>query len=83
MDDIVDKSHIEAARYIKKMVSVYMESKDLVLMGGYTKGQDKSIDEAQIMWPKIIEFIRQDQNNKSNFKESLTALMDIKPHENN
>ena len=25
-------------------------------MGGYSKGQDKSIDRAHEMWPKIIRF---------------------------
>ena len=74
MDDIVTKDHILLSTYFKKLVAVYQESRDLVLMGGYTKGQDLSIDEAHSMWPKILEFIKQDQNTKSSFDESLNKL---------
>ena len=28
-------------------------------MGGYTPGQDKDLDDAIAMWPKIIDFISQ------------------------
>lgn len=74
MDDIVTNEHSLMARNFKKLVSVYQESRDLVLMGGYTKGQDNAIDEAHLMWPKIVEFIKQDQNKKSSFEESLNQL---------
>ena len=33
-------------------------------MGGYSKGQDKSIDKAHEMWPKIVEFMKQDSSQK-------------------
>ena len=74
MDDIVDKEQIELAKHFKKLVSVYQDSRDLVLMGGYTKGQDESIDEAHEMWPKIINFIKQEQNTKASFNDSLEEL---------
>ena len=77
MDDIVDSEHKIAAQYLKKLVSVYHESRDLVLMGGYTKGQDQSIDEAHLLWPKIVEFIKQDQNIKTTFEEALKKLNEI------
>lgn len=74
MDDIVDDEQIELAKHFKKLVSIYQESRDLVLMGGYTKGQDSSIDEAHEMWPKIVEFIKQDQNSKSSYDDSVNEL---------
>ena len=77
MDDIVDAEHKIVAQYLKKLVSVYHESRDLVLMGGYTKGQDQSIDEAHLLWPKIVEFIKQDQNIKTTFEEALKKLNEI------
>ncbi len=81
MDDIVNDEQIKLAKHFKKLVSIYQESRDLVLMGGYTKGQDNSIDEAHEMWPKIVDFIKQDQNIKSTFDDSITelkALINIK-----
>ncbi len=74
MDDIVTEEHNKLSQHLKKLVSVYQESRDLVLMGGYTKGQDSSIDEAHEMWPKIVEFIKQGQNTKSSYEESFTSL---------
>ena len=77
MDDIVDEEQIKLAKHFKKLVSIYQESRDLVLMGGYTKGQDSSIDEAHEMWPKIVDFIKQDQNLKSTFDDSIKELKSL------
>ena len=74
MDDIVSEKQKKLAKHFKKLVSVYQESRDLVLMGGYTKGQDIAIDEAHEMWPKIVDFIKQDQNYKSNYDDSIKEL---------
>ena len=46
-------------------------------MGGYTKGQDSSIDEAHEMWPRIVDFIKQDQNLKSTFEDSIKELKSL------
>ena len=81
MDDIVTKEQNNLAKHFKKLVSVYQESRDLVLMGGYNKGQDSSIDEAHEMWPKIVEFIKQDHNIKASFEDSkkeLETLINLK-----
>ena len=77
MDDIVKEEHSLLSRHFKKLVSVYQESRDLVLMGGYTKGQDNAIDEAHSMWPKIVDFIKQDQNTKSSYEESINELKSL------
>ena len=77
MDDIVSEEQKNLAKHFKKLVSVYQESRDLVLMGGYTKGQDIAIDEAHEMWPKLVEFIKQDQNYKSNYDDSIKDLKSL------
>ena len=74
MDDIVSDEQKKLSRELKKMVSVYKESRDLVLMGGYSKGQDKSIDLAHQLWPKIVEFMKQDSLEKDNIEGSLEKL---------
>ncbi len=77
MDDIVGEEQKNLAKHFKKLVSVYQESRDLVLMGGYTKGQDIAIDEAHEMWPKLVDFIKQDQNYKSNYDDSIKDLKSL------
>ena len=79
MDDIVNEEHKKLSRELKRLVSVYKESRDLVLMGGYSKGQDKSIDKAHEMWPKIVEFMKQDNLENETFEgsfEKLKALLE-------
>ena len=77
MDDIVSEEQKNLAKHFKKLVSVYQESRDLVLMGGYTKGQDAAIDEAHEIWPKLVDFIKQDQNYKSNYNDSIKDLKSL------
>ena len=77
MDDIVSDEQKNLAKHFKKLVSTYEESRDLVLMGGYTKGQDIAIDEAHEMWPKIVDFIKQDQNYKASFDNSIKDLKSL------
>ena len=74
MDDIVSEEHKQLSRELKRLVSVYKESRDLVLMGGYSKGQDKSIDKAHEMWPKIVDFMKQDNSENDTFEGSLQKL---------
>ena len=59
------------------MYSIYQENKDLVLMGGYTKGQNEEIDLAMECWPKICELLKQDYNTKSDFKDCFVKLNNI------
>ena len=74
MDDIVSEEHKQLSRELKRIVSVYKDSRDLVLMGGYSKGQDKSIDKAHEMWPKIVDFMKQDNTENDTFDGSFQKL---------
>ena len=56
------------------MYSLYQENKDLILMGGYTQGQNQDIDKSLETWPKICELIKQNYKTKYNFEESLNIL---------
>ena len=46
-------------------------------MGGYTQGQDKDLDDAITMWPKLIEFISQTNSQKANFESAKTELLKL------
>ena len=59
MDEIADDKHTEAARMFRRLVSLYLENRDLILMGGYTPGQDPDLDMAVNLWPQLMELIRQ------------------------
>ena len=77
MDEIADDKHIEAARMFRRLVSLYLENRDLILMGGYTPGQDPDLDMAVNLWPQLMELIRQNGAEKSAFGASRNALVSL------
>ncbi len=77
MNSIIDNKHQEKAKYIKKLYSVYLDNRDLVLMGGYNKGQNQDLDKAVDNWSKICNLLVQSENQPTNFNESLDELFKI------
>ena len=77
MTEISDENHIEVATKFRSQVSLYVENRDLLLMGGYVQGQDPMLDDAIKMWPKILDFISQKENEKTNFSDSVKGLLNL------
>ena len=77
MNDLASDEHSNAAKLFRKHISSYIENKDLLLMGGYTQGQDKDLDEAILMWPKLIDYISQSNSEKSDYEKSKTQLLKL------
>ena len=72
--------NLKFTRALQKLKIVdknYIENKDLLLMGGYTHGQDKDLDDAIAMWPKLIDFISQNSSEKASFDSSRLALLKL------
>jgi flagellum-specific ATP synthase len=46
-------------------------------MGGYTQGQDKDLDEAILMWPKLIDYITQLNSEKANYETAKSELLKL------
>ncbi len=77
MNSLVSDEQQNQSELVKKLYSVYLENKDLVLMGGYNQGQNSEIDSALNNWPKICDLIKQNYKIKSNFEDSIKNLMKI------
>ena len=77
MNDIVTPQQQAAARKFKRMVSLYNENRDLMLMGGYISGQDSDLDEAVASWPKMMSFISQSAGQSASLSESQQTLSAI------
>ena len=77
MNDLASDEHLNAAKLFRKHISSYIENKDLLLMGGYTQGQDKDLDEAILMWPKLIDYISQTNSEKSDYETSKSQLLKL------
>ena len=77
MNDIADVEQIEAAQKYRRLVSLYLENRDLILMGGYTPGQDPDLDLAVGIWPQLMELIQQNGADKAEFGVSRNALVSL------
>ena len=77
MNDIVSPQQQTAARKFKKLVSLYNENRDLMLMGGYVSGQDPDLDLAVALWPKLIGFIKQSPGERAQLAESANQVSAI------
>ena len=77
MNDITDDAQIEAAQKFRRLVSLYLENRDLILMGGYTPGQDPDLDLAVGIWPQLMELIQQSGAEKAEFGASRNALVSL------
>ena len=75
MGDITDGTHRAAAQKLRRMITLYMDNRDLMLMGGYVPGQDADLDEAMRLWPQIEGFVRQGPHEPAGFAASRAALV--------
>jgi flagellum-specific ATP synthase len=74
MGNIVDREHLDSAKKLIEVISIYREAEDLINIGAYVDGSDPRIDYAKKMIGKINTFLWQDINDKITFKESVKRL---------
>ena len=77
MTDIVDPELIKNSQLLKKYISKYNENRDLILMGGYVQGQDLDLDQAMQIWPNILQFLQQEDEEKCDFDKSAKLLKNL------
>lgn len=77
MSDIVDPDHERAAQALRRMVALYQENRDMMLMGAYAPGADPELDRAVALWPRIEALIAQDRRAPADLAASRAALIDV------
>ncbi len=77
MNEVVPDRHQKAAVKFKRLISVYMENRDLMLMGGYAAGQDPELDLAIALWPKITAYVAQAAHEPAYFNDSQADLISL------
>ena len=82
MPDIVDNRHMEMARELRRLYSLYQQNRDLISVGAYQPGSDPRIDQAIEKNAAILEFLQQDMEEAVDISRSLSelqALLEIAP----
>lgn len=77
MPEISDRTHIEAAGEIKKLLSDYRQAEDLINIGAYQSGSNPAVDRAINKIQQIREFLQQDMDEKADFEETINNLIEI------
>lgn len=72
--DITEPEHQAAAARVRSLMATYNQAEDLVNIGAYVPGSNPSIDLAVEKHPAIIEFLKQDMQEFSNYEETIIRL---------
>ncbi len=77
MSDIVDNEHLQMAREVRRIYSLYQQNRDLISVGAYQHGSDRRIDNAIEKHPAIVDFLQQSMKEAVNFNHSLDELRQL------
>jgi flagellum-specific ATP synthase len=74
MNEIVSEEQKDAAEFLKKQLSVYKDSEDLINIGAYQRGSNAEIDTSIQYIQSIWNYTRQKTNEKVNYEEAGQRL---------
>lgn len=77
MTQFISDGQQQLVSRFRQVYSTYQENRDLVAVGAYQPGTNPQLDEAIALWPTIIEFLRQHQNQSINSVTSLANLREL------
>ncbi|MEL0082220.1 MAG: FliI/YscN family ATPase [Gammaproteobacteria bacterium] len=77
MTGVTDAGHQQLALEFKRMFSLYRRNADLIRVGAYTPGQDPELDQAVTMYPRMMEFLRQQMDQGEDYGASLQQLTEL------
>lgn len=77
MPAIVTDEHRAAAAALRRMISVWARSEDLIRIGAYKPGSDEALDRAIRFRPAIREFLAQDARESTGFAQARSRLQEL------
>ncbi|MBU9714553.1 flagellar protein export ATPase FliI [Evansella tamaricis] len=75
MNEIVSDEHRNAADHLRTLLASYHDTEDLINIGAYKRGTNKVVDEAIMRYPSIIEFLKQEVNEKVTYEDVMNQLI--------
>ncbi|MEL7186149.1 MAG: flagellar protein export ATPase FliI [Pseudomonadota bacterium] len=77
MTQITSEGQQQLVTRFRQVYSTYQENRDLVAIGAYKAGTNPQLDEAIALWPGIIEFLRQHQDQRIDAAQALQQLREL------
>lgn len=74
MRDVVSREHRDAAGTVRELIARYRQSEDLILLGAYKQGMNKTLDRAVQAQEAINAYVRQDIDQPASFDSSAQGL---------
>jgi len=72
--DVSQKEHLAVRDKTVNVLSSYRSAEDMITIGAYVDGSDPDVDVAKKLMPGIIQFLRQDMNQKIDMQSSVSGL---------
>lgn len=79
MPDIVDTRELERARRFRALYTRYQRSRDLISIGAYVPGNDRTLDEAVRLYPAMEQFLVQGMHEAAPLADCRAALEKLLP----
>jgi flagellum-specific ATP synthase len=77
MPAITDAEHRESAALVRRLMSAYARSEDLVRIGAYKPGTDEDLDRSLQARPLLREFLVQEAGERMDFATCLARLREL------
>ncbi|MDP2635470.1 MAG: flagellar protein export ATPase FliI [Pseudoalteromonas sp.] len=77
MPQVVSEPHMQQARVLKQVYSMYQQNKDMITLGAYQKGTDQMLDQAINMMPRVNAFLQQGMKDVISYDEGLQGLAQL------
>jgi flagellum-specific ATP synthase len=77
MPAVTTPEHLRIANHVRRLLSAYAKSEDLIRIGAYQTGNDAELDEAVRMRPVLQRFLQQTANEQVDRDAVLRALFSL------
>ena len=74
MDKIVTEEHWKLSREVKKYMGLYKANEDSFTLGAYVKGVNREIDLAKLIYPKVMDVLKQGREESIPLPQTLEML---------
>jgi len=77
MTEVTSREHRDAAQVVRELMSAYKDHEDLISIGAYRRGSNRTVDLAIDMQGEINSFLRQRVEEPSSVEKARDALMQL------
>lgn len=77
MPAVIDETQLAYSTHFKKLYSAYVKNQELINVGMYQQGADKTVDESIHFKEQMENFLRQGKNESATLQDSINELKNV------